>query len=338
MPVTLGQDAPPANRDANVKKEPPRELVRYYTHLGLDGRHRVDKMGGPLAGNDNAGAAQNTMLARFVAAITTTWIGSVLATGCARPLLGPIAGPLAAASAENAPAWDWAQCLHDTVRDGQVYYARLNAHPAPLDRVLAHLADGDEPSDKGPARTARLINTYNAFAMRAGLERYRDAGGDPDRARAPNEDDYRFRLHGREVTLADIRARLSGGQTPDVRVPLALCSARAGVPLADQPFAAATLDRQLSDVAAAAMKNPNIVRIDHENQALRVADVIWRNRFALIRGYERRTGAKQARLLNALLDLAEDADRDRLNTAVGYAVAPVAPDRRLNVYAPAASE
>ena len=259
--------------------------------------------------------------------------------GCGRPLLGPVAlqarsRPTSADDASTGQAWDWAQCLHETVRDGRVHYARINEHPNTLDRILNRLTVPLDREAVGTERAAYLINAYNVFAMRAGLERYRAAGGDPDRARAPKETQYRFRLNGRDVTLADVRRRLIGGDTPDVRILLALCPAVAGIPLSDQPFEPATLDRQLVAVAAAAMSDPLIVRVDHENKLLRVSDVIGRNRSLLIRAYELRTGARNASLLNALLDLADDAGRDRLNTAIGYPVAVMAQGRRLNVYVP----
>ena len=262
-------------------------------------------------------------------------IGLVCVGGCSKPVLGPTTAHPATSSAPTGGSWDWSECLHANVREGRVHYARLSAHPETLDRVLTRLAVGDEPDDNGPRLAAELINAYNAFAMRAGLERYRAAGGDPNRARAPGEDEFRFTLHRREVTLVDIRHRLLRGKTPDVRILFALCPAREGTPLHDQPFESATLDKQLSAVSVAAMQNPDVVQIDHENKSLRLTNMIGREQSLLIGWYRRRTGAGRAVLLNALLDLADDAGRDLLNTAIGYPVVVRPPQRRLNVYVPA---
>ncbi len=275
---------------------------------------------------------------RVVRIVSLSLVGLAASSGCARPLLGPVTTQPASADKDRPDGWLWAECLHQTVRGGAVDYARLAKDPAPLDRFLMRLARPPEPNDTGASRTSRLINAYNALAMRAGLEQFRAAGGDPARARAPDERRYGFRFHGQEVTLVDLRARLLAGPTPDARILFALCAADAGVPLSDQPFEASVLDRQLKAAAAAAMGNPSLVLIDHENMALRVADVIGRHRSMLIRWYQRRTGAGSAALLSALLDLADDRGRDRLNAAVGYRIAPRPRSRRLNVYVPAAVE
>lgn len=265
-------------------------------------------------------------------------IGLVSLCGCNRPLLGPVSADSPAETPSTPKDWWWSQCLQENVRQGRVHYARLSANPVLLDRLLLSLAAGDEPNDHGAERTARLINTFNIFAMRAGLERYRADQADPNRARAPKEDEYLFRWNGRDVSLSGVRARLMGGKTPDVRILFGLCPARADVPLPAQPFESDALDQQLQTVAAEAMSNPDLVLVDHENMRLSVANVIGRHRRVLIRWYQRRTNAKNATLLNALMDLADDAGRDRLNTAVGYRLLVRSPQRRLNLYVPTGSE
>jgi hypothetical protein len=261
-------------------------------------------------------------------------IGLLHLGGCTTPLLGPVTTQPTAVAEARSLHWDWSRCLHDLVRSGRVHYARLSANPARLDRMLRCLAVSALPGDSGPARKAAFINAYNAFALRAGLECYLASGGDPDRVRAPRETEYRFRLHGRAVTLADVRTRLMAGGPVDPRVLLALCPATADIPLWYQAFAPDTVEAQLTTVAAAAINDPAVVRIDHENRVLRVANVIGRNRDMLVKWYEQRTGAKGARLLNALLDLADDTGRKHLNTAVGYPVTVEPWSRRLNLYVP----
>ncbi len=256
---------------------------------------------------------------------------------CAKPVLGPTlltghetVGPLPV-------AWDWAQCLHDVVRDGCVRYDRLSANPAPLDRVLIRLSGEDPPQD-ATSRKAYGINAYNAFALRAGLERYRTDLVDPNQVRAPREDEYRFRLHGSEITLAELRDRLVDQGEPDPRILLALCPARVGIPLWPEPIDRHRLDGQLDEIAAAAMKSPDVVRVDHEKMVLRINETLHRNREMLVAWYERRTGAQNAALLNALLDLCQAEDRYRLNTAIGYPVSVLPRRNRLNLTTPAKPE
>jgi len=252
--------------------------------------------------------------------------------GCAKPVLGPIRAPFQGAVPVTSDAWAWARCLRLNVRDGLVDYVRLAAQPEDLNAVLADLASSPEPNDGGLVRTARWINAYNALAMRAGLEQYLAGGGNMARTRAPREDEYRFRCPGKDVTLADIRRQLLDDPACDARVLFALCRASVGVTLHDQPFQPDLVDRQLSAVAAKAMNNPDVVRVDHENKILWIAHEIGRHQTLLIRWFERRTGARGAHLLDALLDVADDTGRRRLNAAVGYPVGVRPADVRLNIY------
>ncbi len=231
-------------------------------------------------------------------------------------------------------SWAWARCLRSCVREGQVDYARLSAQPADLDSVLADLAALPEPNDAGPARTARLINVYNALALRAGLEQYLATGGDETKARAPAEDAYEFRLYGRLVTLADVRQLLQPALEQDARVLLVLCPAAPETPLPEQPFQADLLDRQLAAGAARTVGSPRAVRVDHENRTLWVSERIAANEPLLLRWYAGRTGARGAKLLDVLLHLADDASRRDLNAAVGYRIRARAAERRLNLAVP----
>ncbi len=253
-----------------------------------------------------------------------------VAGGCHKPLLSPIgAAPTPAEAA--ADVWAWDRCLNTFVRDGKVDYRQLAAEPRILNSVLARLAEPNEPSDMGPARAARLINAYNAMAMRAGLEEYLKTGGNLKRVVAPSEEGYRFKLHGQEVTLADVRKRLSEGEYRDARVLMALCPAVAGVPLSEQAYQADLLDRQLTAIAVRTMDSPDAVRIDHENRTLFISDAILAHRAELEGWYERRTGSRNAPLIDVLLELSGDAARRRLNAAVGYPIAICPESVKLNI-------
>jgi len=281
--------------------------------------------------------ALDAMKAGFAAILGGMLVCLPNLVGCTGPLLGPIRSQDPNHAAPSDDPWAWARCLQASVRDGRVDYARLAERPENLDHVLTLLAAEPEPKDTGAVRTARLINAYNALAMRAGLERYLATGGDITKARAPHEDEYRFRFHGRLVTLADIRRRLVVEGGSDVRTLLALCPARADTMLSDRPFQPDTLDRQLSAVAAATVNDPKQVRVDHENQLLWVGDLIGREAPLFVRWCERRRGTGGVQLFDALLDLADDAGRRRLNAAIGYRMAVCPPEQRLNLYVPSVS-
>ncbi|MBN1347721.1 MAG: hypothetical protein JXQ73_33855 [Phycisphaerae bacterium] len=278
------------------------------------------------------------MKRRLVANIAVACLSAVAGTGCAGPLLGPVIPLSVTDPGDFDPQWEWAECLHQLVRLGHVRYDRLAANPAKLDNLLLHLASDQGPTEPGPVRTAWMINAYNTLALRAGLEKYAAARGNADQAVAPREDEYRFQLSGQVVTLTQIRTALMAQPRHDVRILLALCPARADVLLHDQPFAGATLDRDLSSVAQAAVANPRLVQIDHIDERLRVADFIKRNQDVLVDWYSRRTGTKEATLFNALLDLADAHRRDLLNTAIGYPIVAKPPERRLNVYLSTAAD
>jgi hypothetical protein len=281
------------------------------------------------------------MKVRVATSLMIGSVGVVQMCGCVRGLLSSPLGPVQTrgptASSPSADPWAWDRCLQENVRDGLVDYAHLAGWPEPLDCVLAYLASGVEPNDSGASRIARWINTYNALAMRAGLERYLATGGGMAKARAPSEDEYRFRLYRKPVTLVDVRHRLLAAAGQDARVILAMCPAAAEIRLPDRSFQADLLDRQLSTTAAQAVSNPELVRVDHENQTLWVADAIGRQTQTFVRWYERMTGAKGAHLFDALLGMADDGCRRTLNTAVGYRIVVRPPDRRLNVYTPPAT-
>ncbi len=287
-------------------------------------------IGAPLAGT----AVRTTWFGKIVVASLT---GLALAGGCSRSTLGPM--PLYAPS-EPAPmledpwGWKYVLFLHDFVRDGQVDYAGLLANPDRINALLISIAEPPGPKHTGHARTAHLLNAYNLFAIRAGLEQYRRTLGNPNLAMAPAETDYRFRLHGRDVTLARLRERLLPDARRDARVVLALCPARQGLPVPDRPFTADILDKELERIGQAAVRNPDLVEISHEDMTLRLAHPFGRHREVFLDWYRRRMGATDGTLFNALLTMATPDDRALLNTAVGYPIEIKQPSHRLNAYTP----
>jgi hypothetical protein len=62
--------------------------------------------------------------------------------------------------------------------------------------------------------------------------------------------------------------------TPAFSLP---CAGFGGCDIARPPFQPDLVDRQLSAVAAKAMNNPDVVRVDHENKILWIAHEIGRH-------------------------------------------------------------
>lgn len=257
--------------------------------------------------------------------------------GCSQSTLGPM--PLYAPSEPAPPledpwGWPYVTFLHDFIREGQVDYARLLANPDRINAILIAVAESEPPQSPGPARTADLINAYNLFAIRAGLERYRMSLGNPNLTMAPTEIDYQFRLHGRDVTLDQLRRRLLPAARRDARILLALSPARHGLPVPGRPFTADTLDKELERIGQATVANPELVDINHEDMVLRLAHPFGRHRKLFFEWYRRQMGASDGTLLNVLLMMAAPDDRSMLNTAVGYPIEIKTPSHRLNAYVP----
>lgn len=233
----------------------------------------------------------------------------------------------------------WATVLRENVRDGLVDYNHLAAHPEPLHTYLQTLAS------LGPQSTPHLfknrndrlcyyINAYNAAVLAAVLHAQIPPSMHTHRTRSL---DYRYRvvLEGRSHTLVEVRALAEAQAKGDVRLVFSLCDAAKGSPpLYEQPLRPIGLEETLRLLAQKAMDNPNIVRVDHERQRLLLAVPLFTRRHTFIEFYKRRTGAKEATMLNVVLHLASRVRRQWLNTAVGYPERLIPFDRMLNRWTP----
>ena len=231
---------------------------------------------------------------------------------------------------------DWAAVLRENVRGDLVDYKHLASHRQGLDRFVAML------SVVGPKRTPKLfptarhqtaywINAFNALVLYKVLEEYPcESMYGLDRPSLRHG--YSFRVDGTPLVLHDAFERLRKASQNDARILFTLCDAsRASPPLAPTPYAADTLDRQLADAARRAVNNDQLVRVDRAGMRLLLSQDLVREEGWLVRNYERRTGARGARLLNALLSFTPSArKRAALNGAIGYGVGTIPFDRRLN--------
>lgn len=281
------------------------------------------------------------MIFRRIEFAAIGWITAVTAlSGCGLRTIEPVTQ----VDATDEPAtldWsDWGLTLSRIVHDERVDYRRLQADGTPLDRFLSLVARvGPETTpDQFPDRDARLayaINVYNATIVRSILALNRQ-GMLPARAPFDLESRYRFRIDGRLQTPADLRRTAVELAAGDWRVRMTLCDGTLeGPPLWRRVYLPDMLDAQLAYLTREAVISPEIVRIDH---GLTKRLLLWRGLYSikeeLIRDYERRNHTTNATILNALGEWSNRTRREELNTAVGYPVAAMPGDDRINHFEP----
>ena len=238
-------------------------------------------------------------------------------TACVTPSPPAGSASIAASGPADVGYDEWADILRRVVVDGRVDYRQLAAVEEQLDRFVrranAHLdLDRLRTPPTGPEAVALAINTYNATALQSAL------------AGRPSEP------AGRLDAIADaVLTPPTGGG----RALTALSDATLGAPpLADRPYRPDDLSARLASAARAALDDPRLVRVDHENHQIAVCRLVYERREDLVAAYENRYGARGANLLNVLMDWATPDQRRRLARAVGYEVVPIPPDTRRNDY------
>ncbi len=275
---------------------------------------------------------------RSVAAASIAALG-----GC----LGGAIEPDAAATriAPSSLDWsDWGLTLSRAVQGELVDYSAVMADPAPLNRCLAMVGrigprrtPEQFPDDAG--RLAYYINCYNATVMRSVIALAVD-GKPPARAPWGLENRFRFRIDDRWQSPADLRQTALELAGDDWRARFALCDGRRGSPpLWRRPFLADLLDGQLGHVTREFLCAPQIVSIEHgERKRL----LLWRDLFAikdrLVAEYERRLHTTDATVVNALGLWSNRSRRLTLNSAIGYEVAALSFDDRINQIDPPPEE
>ncbi|GJM23679.1 MAG: hypothetical protein DHS20C16_00940 [Phycisphaerae bacterium] len=268
-------------------------------------------------------------------------IAALALVGCGHPK-ADLYDPQAARPTEAPTAYDdrpWANVLRTCVRDGLVDYETLKRDASQLDEYLNHVAyvgPTTTPSFFGDpsARMAYLINCYNACVLKAVLSSDIPSTMH-DVAMRNLEYDYRFRIDGKILDLAQIRERAVEESKGNARFNFALCSAAKGSPtLSDQPYRGNGLNDRLKELALRSIDNPRMVVVDHERQQLLVGLDIWTNREAFYALFRRETRNTTATMLNCLMHLAGPDRRQFLARASGYRVTLLPFDRALNAWSP----
>lgn len=265
---------------------------------------------------------------RQSAAVT---IGVLFAAGCsARQHVEPVAtsGPAV------LDCSGYEVILHKYVDKGLVRYRSLTANPGLLDRFV------DSVAGVGPTRTPGLfptrqhelafwINVHNAAALQAAVRAY------PTKSVWPVWQDFSqavtVAVDGRRMTLRRIadQARAAGDQDPRIELALAL-PAKGSPELAGEVYSADRMETQLAQAVRRALENPNLVKIDHEHWVLRLGPAVYRSQARFVEVYGNRFHTEHGTIINALGLWADDTQRRRLNTALGYPVRELEFDGTLN--------
>jgi hypothetical protein len=258
-----------------------------------------------------------------------------LIAGCRSDAIRPETGLI-----EQSPPYlysdiDWADVLERHVRDGLVNYGELQRNPEPLKRYYALLSrTGPSLSpDQFTSRqqvTAYWINAYNALVLMAVLRNY-PISTIHDLSLPSLDHGYKFDVDGQVRDLKAIENQALAESGNDVRVLFVLCGAAVGTPkLLSQPLRAGTLDRQLSDAAAAALDDPAILQIDRSSHSILVWQGIFNRQELFLEYWRSRRRVSAGFFYNVLLDLASMSQRQALQSAVGYPLRQMPFDRTLN--------
>ena len=260
---------------------------------------------------------------------------ALAAAGCAGPNVRPSLSLLPPTRPLIYADTDWAAVLRNHVREGLVDYAGLLANREPLERYYALVgetgptATPDQFATRA-ATTAYWINVYNALVLRAVLERY-PVSTMYDLAMPRLEYDYTFRVDRKIMNLTEVENRLLADSAQEARALLATSRAATGTPrLTSEPFRTDTLENQLTQAAAEALDNPNLLRIDHLSKSILVWQEILDHEQDFVEYWRLRRRVRSAYLYNVMLDLASIHRRRGLQSAVGYHFRAIPFERRLN--------
>lgn len=157
----------------------------------------------------------------------------------------------------------YAQLLRTYVCDGGVAYGPMKGDTL-VDRIkdrFSSVESAEYESFSEPRKLAYLINLYNFYTIVLILENYpletgiRDIGSPWKLTFVP--------FKGKEVSLDHIEHKLIRTRFDEPRIHFALVCAAGGCPaLADEPFTADALDRQLTAAGKKFLKSPSKNRIE----------------------------------------------------------------------------
>jgi len=177
------------------------------------------------------------------------------------------------------------QVLDLYVRDGYVYYRALKQERRLLDAYLNGVATASIDSAPRDEQLAFWLNAYNALALRTVIDhtpiprRSRDYPAGSIRQIPGAFERLTHRVAGRTVTLDQIEQTILPA-FKDPRVYFALGRGAVGSGrLRSEPFTAAALEQQLTEVANECVTHAQCVAIDRAQNKLMVSSIFsWREK------------------------------------------------------------
>jgi hypothetical protein len=171
------------------------------------------------------------------------------------------------------------------VRDGQVYYRAMKSDRGKLDAFVNRIAADNIDSLSREDRIAFWINAYNALVLRTVVDHYPiqgHAAAYPAKSirQVPGAfDRMTHRVAGRTLTLDQIEQTVLP-EFQDPRVYFALGrGAEGGGRLRSEAYAAARLEKQLSDAATECASRQQCVQVDRQGNRLIVSPIFsWREK------------------------------------------------------------
>lgn len=171
------------------------------------------------------------------------------------------------------------------VRDGLVYYRALKSDRSRLDRYVGAIAGADLAGRSREEQIAFWINAYNAIALKTVVDHYPIPFRSKEYpARSIRQIPGAFertahRVAGGSVTLDQIEQTILA-EFRDPRVFLALGRGAVGSGrLRSEAFAAASLERQLAEVAAECATRAQCVDMNRTDNQVRISSIFsWRQK------------------------------------------------------------
>ena len=176
------------------------------------------------------------------------------------------------------------QILDLYVRDGLVYYRALKSDRAKLDAYVAWLADAPIDSASRNERLAFWLNAYDALVLKTVVDRYpipRRSQDYPDRSIRQIPGSFErlpHRVARRMLTLDAIEQDvLSTFKDPRVYLAIGRGAMDSGR-LRSEAYAPATIEAQLTEVAAECVTMRQCVEVDRGNSQVNISSIFsWRS-------------------------------------------------------------